>query len=150
QRNGLRIDPELDMARAYEMISTFLEKKSYRRPVHTLDELQLLARRFPDQIHVSGVFKEDSLLHSTISFHSESCIRVQYTGGSSQGQELYALDFFCGSLCQDPKNQGRWIDFGTSMDLATGELDPELHWYKESFGGRSSLVRTFVLNLREA
>lgn len=149
QRNGLQIDPKLDMARAYEMISTFLEKKSYRPPVHTLDELQLLARRFPDQIHVHGIFKEDSLLHSIISFHSESCIRLQYMGGTEQGREHYAPDFFYALLFQDPVNQGRWIDFGTSMDLATGELDPELHWYKESFGGRSSLVRTFVLNLRE-
>ncbi len=148
-RNGLRIEQGIDLVLAYEMITEFLERMSYRPPIHTLSELQLLAGRFPGRIRCDGVFQGDVLVHAIVVFHSESCLRLQYTGTTEQGRKLHAQDFLFASLAQDPTLQSCWFDFGTSMDPSTGDLQSELHRYKESFGGRTSLIRTYMLNRRE-
>jgi hypothetical protein len=148
-RRGLRFEKRIALADSYRIISTFLEERFQKRPVHTLAELELLTQRFPEEIRCDGVFHEDELVHAMITFHSETCVRAQYTGGTSRGHDLHAQDFAFVSLLEAPEMQGRWFDFGTSMNPETGDLQSKLHWYKETLGGRTSLVRTYMLDLKE-
>lgn len=148
-RRGLRFERGIALADSYRIISAFLEERFQKRPVHSLAELELLTRRFPEEIRCDGVVHGDELVHAMITFHSVTCVRLQYTGGTRKGRELHAQDFANVSLLDAPEMQGRWFDFGTSMNPETGDLQSKLHWYKETLGGRTSLLRTYVLDLKE-
>ena len=147
--HGIRIEQGIPVSDCHELITRFLEERFQTRPVHTASELQLLAARFPEQIRCAGAFHGDSLVHTMVTFHSRTCIRLQYSAGTRPGRELYAADLMISSLIQELSKQGGWIDFGTSMDPRTGDLDPGLHAFKESFGGRTSLLRTYQLGLQK-
>ena len=148
-RRGLRFETRIPLADSYGIISNCLQEKFQKRPVHTLAELELLTQRYPKAIRCDGVFHEDDLVHSIITFHSDTCVRAQYTGGTNRGRDMHAQDFAFVSLVDAPEMQGRWFDFGTSMNPDTGDLQSKLHWYKETLGGRASLLRTYMLDLRE-
>jgi hypothetical protein len=107
-------------------------------PVHSLEELELLAARFPDQIFVRAAIKGDELLAGTLIFNYDHVWHTQYLACSKSGRALGALDLVINSIIDEARDKGvAYLSFGTSTESAGTVLNEGLLWQKESYGARS-------------
>lgn len=107
-------------------------------PVHSLDELELLRSRFPDEILLRTVERDGEMLAGVLAFRYPTAWHTQYMAASAEGRRLGALDLIVARLLDEAKADGAaWFSFGTSTTGQGRELNQGLLWQKESFGARS-------------
>lgn len=135
-----------------ELLRTILRDRHDAAPVHTAEELELLAGRFPERIslHVATRADDDRLLAGVVVYETDAVAHCQYIGASDEGRELRAQDALFDHLIRDVYASKRWFDFGTSMRPADGSLDEGLMRNKEGFGGRAVLYDRYELALSGA
>jgi lipid II:glycine glycyltransferase (peptidoglycan interpeptide bridge formation enzyme) len=121
------------------------------RPVHTLDEIRLLASRFPDEIRLFVVGDGHSVLAGTVIYETATTAHAQYIGSSVAGQQTGALDLLFGWLidehyagCKD------WFDFGISTEQGGQVLNEGLLAFKEGFGARAVCYEHWLLPCAQA
>ncbi len=61
-------------------------------PPIRLNELQLLAERFPNNIKLFASFKDDVMLAGVLMYESKNVAKVQYVANSQAGRSLGAGD----------------------------------------------------------
>ena len=106
-------------------------------PVHSLEEIQALAERFPDCVRQHGIYEEGALLCGCTMFVSAQVAHVQYIANGQRGRMLGALDLLFDELIHRTYAAFRYFDFGSStLDQGRG-LNEGLAFQKEGFGGRS-------------
>jgi len=145
QRCGVRIGRSKDFGAFMELLADFLHWRYGATPVHTREEMELLASRFPEEICLYTAEREGVLLGGLILYHAERCSRLQYIATSRQGRALRAGDALYAHVLG--LDVGPWIDLGHSMDPISGEVNRTLLDYKESFAARALLRRTWELSL---
>jgi hypothetical protein len=145
QRSGVRIGRSKDFGGFMELLADFLHWRYGATPVHTREEMELLASRFPEEICLYAAEREGELLGGLILYRAERCSRVQYVASSRQGRALRSGDALHAHLFG--LDVGHWIDFGHSMDPISGEVNRTLLTYKESLDARALMRRTWELSL---
>lgn len=125
------------------------------RPVHTLDEMLLLQRRFTRNIQcflVTAPTDEGGTVDvaGEVLFVTDQVAHAQYGHASELGRKLGALDFLYLTLMDRFAEQGniRYFDFGTSNEQGGRVLNETLIAQKEGFGGRGVAYGTFALNVK--
>lgn len=116
-------------------------------PVHSLEELQLLKGRFPDQIRLFGAFYRDELLAGSIIYDFGHLAHTQYMASSATGKEIGALDFLLSQLIDGVFCSRRYFSLGTSTLNQGRELNEGLIFQKEGFGARGVVYDFFRLDL---
>ena len=114
-----------------------LESRHGVQPVHTSDELELLAGRFPHAVRLFCAFDGDEILAGAVVFETEIVAHTQYLGTVAAGREIGALDLLLEHLISDVYATKPFFDFGISTTNAGRHLNAGLARYKESFGARS-------------
>lgn len=107
------------------------------RPVHTAEEITLLASRFPQQIKQFNVYCGSEILAGTIIYETPSVAHAQYIAAVDEGQRTGALDFLFAWLIDDFYKGKRFMDFGISNEDEGQTLNHGLLDWKEGFGGRT-------------
>jgi dTDP-4-amino-4,6-dideoxygalactose transaminase len=148
--NGLYIDrmSEEDWAtlREYwEILTEVLERHHGVAPVHTVDEMQLLMSRFPQQIKLFLVRREKEVVAGCVVFLTRYVAHIQYIASSDEGRELGALDLLFRHLINERFKQMRYVDFGISTERGGMYLNEGLIFQKEGFGARSVCYDTYEL-----
>lgn len=129
--------------------ATLLKEKYGAVPVHTADELERLARLFPDNIKLFGAYSADSLLAGVIVYESAQVAHAQYIASTPEGRELSALDAVLDHLISVEYSGKAYFDFGISTEQAGQYLNLGLAENKESYGARSIVYDFYELDLRE-
>ena len=107
-------------------------------PVHRLDELEDLTRKFPRDILLRGVERDGVMLAGVLVFRYPTAWHTQYMAASDHGRKLGALDLIVASLIDEARGAGAaWLSFGTSTIDQGRSLNEGLLWQKESYGARS-------------
>jgi hypothetical protein len=117
------------------------------RPVHTAQELELLASRFPENVKLYIAWRDQSLLGGVIVYESRNVAHAQYIASTDDGRELGALDVVLAYLLDEEFAHKRWFDFGISTVREGRQLNEGLTWNKESFGARTVVYDTYELDL---
>lgn len=147
-KNGLHFEQSEEFRTFWTILSNNLELKHKIKPVHTSDEIELLQRRFKNNIKLFASFKDSVMLAGLVVYESENVAHVQYTACSEEGKKLGALDFLIGSLIievyQDKK---KYIDFGISTEKKGKYLNLGLIEQKEGFGARSVMHDQYEITL---
>lgn len=120
-------------------------------PVHTLDEMLLLQRRFPRNIRCYLVDYQGEYIAGEVLFVSQQVAHAQYGHATPEGRRLGALDFLYLSLIdQYLQNEPniRYFDFGTSNEQGGRYLNEALIAQKEGFGGRGIAYKTYHLAIK--
>jgi hypothetical protein len=113
------------------------------RPTHTLEEIQLLAGRFPDAIQVVAAFLGEELVAGVVLFVTPRVVHTQYIASSPRGREVAALDLVLERCIEHAAEAGaRWFDFGISTTDAGRTLNDDLYRFKAEFGG-GGIVHAF-------
>ena len=146
-RNEMEILESNDLESFWHILNTNLQDKYHVNPVHSLDELRLLKSRFPNEIVLYLVYQQDEVLGGTLLYISQQVVHVQYISASKRGKELCALDLLFDYLIHHQYKHIKYFDFGKSTTHDYKELNLQLLFQKEGFGGRGVCYDTYEWNV---
>lgn len=120
-----------------EILIPNLELRHQAKPVHTVEEIELLATRFPKRIHQFNVMKDGEIVAGATIFETEMVAKVQYISGNENKQQLGSLDFLFEYLIRERFADKKFFDFGISNENQGQNLNQGLLYWKETFGART-------------
>jgi len=137
RNNGVTVRESNDLKAFWQVLSDNLMTRFGARPVHTLEEIQLLKSRFPHLIRLFVAEQEGSLLGGTLLYLSRNVVHTQYISASPKGKQLRVMDAIFHHLLNEESWPCRYFDFGTSNEEDGHYLKESLIYQKEGFGARA-------------
>ncbi len=118
-----------------EVLEPNLKQIHNQKPVHALDEINLLKSYFPDNIRQFNVYKDEKIVAGTTIFETLAVAHAQYISANELGRKTGGLDFLFNNLLQHFSHK-KYFDFGISNEAQGMKVNKGLLNWKESFGGR--------------
>ncbi|SCX83407.1 hypothetical protein [Flavobacterium caeni] len=116
-----------------EVLGPKLASKYGAKPVHSLDEITLLAKRFPHNITQYDAYYDGRIVAGITLFEFENGIKSQYGATTIEGEKWRALDFLFITLIDKFKERMAFFDMGTVM-ATDGQINTGLMKQKEELG----------------
>lgn len=148
-RHDLVVERSTDFHRFMRLEAEVLARKYDTAPVHSGDEMALLAGRFPDNIKLFTVSLEGELLAGVIVYESSQVAHAQYIAASDDGKQMCALDLLFDHLLGGCYAEKTYFDFGISTEEGGVVLNEGLAAYKESYGARATVYDFYELDVPE-
>jgi hypothetical protein len=137
---------ESDDFEAYWSLLTLVLRETYgAKPVHSLEEIVLLWRRFPRNIRLFGCFQDETLVAGVLVYESPTVARAQYIAASEAGKRLAGLDLLFTLLLREVYPDKDYFDLGTSESVDGRDLNRGVLEFKESLGARTVVQDTYEL-----
>jgi hypothetical protein len=137
RRAGFEVRMSDEYDRFWQLLMTNLKRRHGIRPVHTVEEIELLARRFPAQIQLFAAYRGDRLEAGAVTYLSETVCHAQYSAGSDQSREVRGLDLVFAHIIDAFRGRVRYFDFGVSTEQDGRSMNEGLLEYKQRFGARA-------------
>ncbi|RXG29955.1 GNAT family N-acetyltransferase [Leeuwenhoekiella marinoflava] len=152
QKAGLQIQKTKDFEPFWKQIlEPNLEARHHAEPTHSLEEITFLAERFKYNIHQFNVLdKKGKICAGATIFETRPVAHVQYISASPQGRKQGALDLLFRYLIEEKYVDKWYFDFGTSNEQAGLKLNNGLQFWKETFGARTRVQRTYRVSTENA
>ena len=119
------------------LLDKILIKYHGTHPVHSVEELRMLAGKFPDNIKLYTAEKNGRIEAGTVIFLQAGVVHTQYLANSDEGRKTGALDCLLDWLITEVYKDKTWFDFGISCEQEGRYLNEGLAAQKEGFGARS-------------
>jgi DNA-binding response OmpR family regulator/acetyltransferase-like isoleucine patch superfamily enzyme len=133
---GVRIVQETSFQPFWEQVlSPQLAARYGVKPVHTLEEITLLASRFPEQIKHFSAYHGDEIVAGITIYETPAVAHVQYSAVTARGRRTGAQAYLFASLIRRYQDK-RFFDFGISSENEGRALNHGLLDWKEGFGAR--------------
>lgn len=117
------------------------------QPVHSAEELRLLAARFPLNIHLYVARGKGKIVAATLLYKNELVVHTQYMANSERGREVGALDGLIDHLITKVYADKRFLSFGISTEREGQALNEGLLRSKEGFGATGLVHDWYELKL---
>jgi hypothetical protein len=141
--NGLKVKEVDDFEDFWnDILIPNLKDKHNAKPVHSLQEIVNLKKKFPENIRQFNVYYNDEIVAGTTLFESENVIHSQYISADKTKSENGSLDFLYHDLITHTFGGKHFFDLGTSNGNEKRMLNNGLSFWKESFGA-STVVHDF-------
>lgn len=149
-KNALKIEETTSFSAFWnDILIPNLSKTHDAKPVHSLEEITLLQKRFPKNIRQFNVLNpENKIVAGATIFETENVAHVQYISGNADKQQLGSLDFLFHHLITSVFKDKPYFDFGTSNENAGQNLNAGLQYWKECFGARTLVHRSFCIQIK--
>lgn len=136
-------------AELWKVLSGNLKDKFEKEPVHSIDEISMLADRFPENIaFVSGLVDEE-VVAGVVLFEMPDATHAQYIASGEAGYRTSALDAVFEYCIEASAKAGkRWFDFGISNENGGRLLNEGLYDFKSNFGGGGIVHEFYELEFR--
>jgi len=134
-----------DWALFWQLLDHELQARHGSRPVHSLDEMRLLASRFPTQISLRLARWSGHIVAGLVLFDTPTVCHLQYMAADEQGRRCAALDLLLEQAIAGAQAQAKWFDFGHSNEDEGRLLNTGLSFYKESFGASTVVHDHYLL-----
>lgn len=135
-RKGIVVRQSNDIHTFWNILNNNLRSKYDAKPVHSESELELLKSRFPKQIKLFMAYNGDEALGGSLVFETPQVVHTQYISASPEGKADGALDLLFDYLLNNVYSNVPYFDFGKSSNGDGHELNTNLIFQKEGFGGR--------------
>lgn len=145
---GVKIEESNDLDTFWQIMETNLSQKYGASPVHSLEEMKLLKRRFPDNIKFFSASIGQRMVAGGIFYVSSEVIHAQYIHANDEGKAMGANDALVNHIINNEFTDKRYFDFGTSNEDMGKVLNESLIHQKESFGGRAVCYDIYEINLK--
>lgn len=123
-----------------------LKEKHNSSPVHSLDEIKLLAARFPNHIKQVNVYQDDKIVAGTTVFLTKKVIHPQYVSANNNKNELGSLDVLYNFIIDHFIAGRNYFSFNTSSEENGKLLNEGLLFWKESCGARPHVFNNYEIN----
>ena len=125
---------------------TLIERHGVK-PVHTVEEIKLLAERFPNNIKLFASYKDDLMVAGVIMYESKNVAHMQYAANSKEGWNIGAQDIIEDYLIHEYYREKKYFDFGISTEKSGQVLNLGLIKRKEDFGASAVVYDQYQLTL---
>ena len=146
-KNEIRIEESDHLELFWDILNTNLKNRYGVRPVHTLQEMQLLKSRFPENIVLYLAFQGERAIGGTLLYLMGHIVHTQYISASLEGKEVGALDLLFDYLINTQYATCEYFDFGQSTENNGEYLNEALIFQKEGFGGRGVIYDIYEYEL---
>lgn len=141
--SGLKVKEVADFEDFWnDILIPNLKNKHNVKPVHSLQEITNLKKKFPKNIRQFNVYDNDKIVGGTTLFESENVIHSQYISADKTKSKNGSLDFLYHHLITHTFAGKLFFDLGTSNGDERRMLNKGLSFWKESFGA-STVVHDF-------
>lgn len=145
RKSGVEISQSTDWETFHSLLSTVLANHD-TKPVHSVGELQKLARLFPDNVKLFSALLGGQMLAATLLFDFGRVVHTQYLATSEAGKQVGALDFLIAEMIRRASATASFFSFGISTEDNGKVLNEGLLSQKEGFGGRSICIDTYEMD----
>lgn len=129
------------------MLQECLRMRHDAAPVHTAAELEMLRRRFSENIRIF-VTRFEGGIHAGVCVYDTGLVaHAQYIATSSEGRRLNLLTPLFHTLITDRFADRRYFDFGISNEDHGRYLNSGLLRQKTSYGAGATVYSRFTLSL---
>jgi hypothetical protein len=136
QKAGVSVERSDSYAAFWDVLANNLHSKYGVMPVHTLQEIELLHSRFPQNIQLYQAVKDGEVLGGVVLYISRQVVHAQYSSATPEGKKLGVIDMLYDRIFSDYHSYP-YFDFGRSTENPDGSgLNEKLVFQKEGFGGR--------------
>jgi len=149
RKAGVTCKSSEDYRQFWSVLEHNLHTGYNRKPVHSLDEIQLLHSLFPENIKLFGAFIDNNLVAGVLVYETYKVAHTQYIASSDEGRKCGALDLLFFHLITERYRNKPYLDFGISTESEGKYLNQGLVDYKEGFGGRAVMYDSYEINLIE-
>lgn len=132
----------------WNLLSNVLKANHEAKPVHSLEEIKALAKKFPKNIKLYLAKKEDIIVSGALMYENEKIVHTQYLANSELGRELGALDLLIDYLIKSVYKNKKYFDFGISNENEGEYLNRGLIAQKEGFGARAVVHDFYELEIK--
>lgn len=146
KKNNLIIKEELNFELFWnEILIPNLDNKHQVKPVHSVEEITLLQKRFPNNIRHFNVYHNDKIVAGTTVFSTDKVAHPQYISGNSNKNQLGSLDYLYHHLITEVFKDKNYFDFGISNEKQGTKINEGLLFWKESFGAKTVLQNFYEI-----
>jgi hypothetical protein len=136
-RLGVRVAEDNDFACFWKQLLIPRLWSRYRaKPTHTVEEITLLADRFPQNVRQFSAYCGDELVAGATIYETPTVAHAQYIAASEKGRKLAALDYLFSWLIEKRYASKDYFDFGACNEDQGRALNYGLLDWKEGFGAR--------------
>lgn len=151
QKLGLKVMESDDFSDFWNnILIPNLKSRHNAQPVHSLDEIHYLKRKFPNVIRLFCVYNADEVVAGAVIFESQSVAHAQYISANESKQELGSLDLLFDYLITVVYAQKTYFDFGISNENNGQQINQGLLSWKESFGARSVIHQFYAVETQKS
>ena len=146
-RNDIVVKESLDFETFMAIEEETLIERHGVKPVHTVEEIKLLAGRFPDNIRLFASYKDELMLAGVIMYESNNVAHMQYAANSNEGRNIGAQDIIENYLINEYYREKKYFDFGISTEQMGQVLNSGLIKRKEDFGASAVMYDIYQIIL---
>ena len=144
---GVTVSLSDDEAAFWEVLTSNLQHKYGVRPVHSLEEIQLLRSRFRRQMPLYVARKDERVVGGVLLYVTPQVVHAQYSSATAEGKQLGAIDAIYDRIMHHDYHDFPYFDFGKSTEEQGHRLNETLIHQKEGFGGRAVCYDTYEWTL---
>lgn len=136
QHAGVVVERSDNYEAFWQVLADNLMNKYGVKPVHSLQEIELLHGRFPQNIQLYQAIREGEVLGGVVLYVSTQVVHAQYSSATPEGKKLGVIDLLYDQIFKDYHDYP-YFDFGRSTEHPDGSgLNENLVFQKEGYGGR--------------
>lgn len=148
ENKTLTIAESTDYETFWQILSQCLNERHEASPVHSIDEIKLLASRFPKNIRLFTIADEDGIQAGVCIYDTGDVAHSQYTATTPKARENYYLVKLYHHLISEVLANRKFFDFGISNEQQGKILNAGLLNQKYSMGGCGIVYNQYHINLR--
>lgn len=146
-REGVEISESINFSSFWIILENNLSGKFKLKPVHSVEEIELLKSRFPDNIKLYVAKQSGIIIAGAVLYIMNNIVHVQYLAANETGKEIGALDYLLDILINKVFINIPVFDFGHSTEEMGNLLNENLIFQKEGFGGRGIVYEIYNYKL---
>ena len=147
QAAGIRVVRDGSLEEFWPLLNANLQQKFNAQSVHTLEEMQLLKSRFPDNIIQYNAYLDGQIVGGVTFYVMGHVLHGQYSGTNDVGKKFGAMEAIYNQVMYHDYADMRYLDFGTSNEQGGQVLNEGLIAHKEGYGGRTVCYDTYEWDL---
>jgi hypothetical protein len=147
--SGIVVKECTDMANFWRILQSNLERKYNKKPVHSLQEMQYLQEKFPQNIRLFASYKDNIMRAGVLVYESFNVAHTQYIAKDIYDKVQGSLDILLSDLITAYSSSKKYFDFGMSNENEGLYLNENLIFFKEGFGARSIVYDFYEVDIYE-
>ena len=147
-RHNISCSETTDYKTFWSILNTCLADRHSAKPVHSLEEISLLAKKFPSNIRLHTLNDEEGMQAGVCIYDTGRVAHAQYTATTPKARERSYLAALYHHLLTDVYHNRDYFDFGTSNEDGGRILNSGLLNQKYSMGGTGVVYQRFILPLK--
>jgi len=150
EKHNLQVKEVTDLDEFWkDILIPNLKEKYNVAPVHSLDEINLLKSKFPNEIRQFNVYEQDKIVGGTTVFETDQVAHSQYISGNKDKNSLGSLDFLHHYLLDQVFTDKPYFDFGISNENQGQQINKGLQYWKEGFGARAIVQNFYKIKTKD-